>query len=143
VLLRGDVESKGEMVAAGGLSCVRTLPSELNLTPTSPEAERRLKLAEWIASPNNPLTARVIVNRIWHYHFGRGIVGTPNDFGFNGELPSHPELLDWLASNFVGKSGEGSSSTLTSNPSSLALGFSIKKLHRLILLSAAYRQSST
>src|SRR5262249_38253454 len=96
---------------------------------------RRAKLAEWIASPDNPLTARVMVNRIWHYHFGRGIVGTPNDFGFNGDRPTHAELLDWLASEFnapspLGGEGRGEGSA------------SIKKLHRLLLLSSTSRQPS-
>jgi hypothetical protein len=84
----------------------------------------RLKLAEWMVDPANPLTARVMVNRVWHYHFGAGLVSTPNDFGRMGSRPSNPELLDWLASRFV----EG--------------GWHIKPIHRLILLSNAYRQSS-
>ena len=87
-------------------------------------AKPRLKLAEWIADPANPLTARVMVNRVWQYHFGRGMVSTPNDFGRMGTRPSNPELLDWLASRFV----EG--------------GWKIKPIHRMILLSSAYRQSS-
>ncbi len=86
---------------------------------------RRATLANWIADPKNPLTARVMVNRIWHYHFGRGIVGTPSDFGVMGERPSHRELLDYLAAIFVEN------------------GWSTKKMHRLIMLSNAYRQSST
>jgi hypothetical protein len=85
---------------------------------------RRLALANWLTDPRHPLTARVLVNRVWMLHFGKGIVGTPGDFGRLGERPSHPELLDWLASEFV------------------ANGWSVKKLHRLILTSAAYRQSS-
>jgi hypothetical protein len=83
----------------------------------------RLKLAEWIADANNPLTARVMVNRVWQYHFGRGIVSTPNDFGRMGSRPSNPELLDWLASRFI----EG--------------GWKLKPIHRAILLSSAYRQA--
>jgi len=83
----------------------------------------RLKLAEWIANPANPLTARVMVNRVWQYHFGRGIVSTPNDFGRMGTRPSHPELLDWLASRFVES------------------GWRIKPIHRMILLSSAWCQS--
>ncbi len=86
---------------------------------------RRKALAEWIASPSNPLTARVIVNRIWQYHFGKGLVSTPSDFGVRGAAPSHPELLDWLATEFI------------------ANGWSMKKLHRQILLSSVYRQSTT
>jgi hypothetical protein len=86
---------------------------------------RRKALAEWIASTSNPLTARVIVNRIWQYHFGKGLVSTPSDFGVRGAAPSHPELLDWLATEFV------------------ANGWSMKKLHRQILLSSVYRQTTT
>ena len=84
----------------------------------------RLELARAIASPDNPLTARVMVNRVWQHHFGRGLVGTPSNFGALGERPSHPELLDWLARRFV------------------AAGWSLKALHREILLSATYQQSS-
>ena len=96
----------------------------LVLAPESPEASRRSELARWIADPANPLPARVMVNRVWHYHFGRGIVATPSDFGFNGAPPSHPELLDWLATAYI----EG--------------GWRLKPLHRLIVTSATYRQSS-
>ena len=84
----------------------------------------RLELAGWLTDPRNPLTARVMVNRLWHYHFGRGIVATPSDFGSRGQAPTHPELLDWLASTFVEQ------------------GWSMKKMHRLILLSSTYRMSS-
>jgi hypothetical protein len=83
-----------------------------------------VELAQWVTGDENPLTARVMVNRIWHYHFGRGIVGTPNDFGRMGERPTHPELLDYLGNEFV------------------ASGWSMKHVHRLILLSSAYRQAS-
>src|SRR5439155_1312487 len=83
-------------VRAGGLSAVRTPSPEWGLAPDAPEGRRRRKLADWIASADNPLTARVMVNRVWHYHFGQGIVETPNDFGANGGRPTHPELLDWL-----------------------------------------------
>jgi hypothetical protein len=94
--------------------------------PELPEDTKapRAELARWVTDPDNPLTARVMVNRIWHYHFGRGIVASPNDFGRMGERPSHPELLDYLANEFV------------------AGGFSVKKIHRLILLSNAYQQAS-
>jgi hypothetical protein len=97
------------------------------LRPDEPEGERRVRFARWLTDPRNPLTARVIVNRVWHLHFGRGIVDTPNDFGFNGGRPSHPELLDWLATNLV-------------NPTTTAQ--SLKRLHRLIMTSATYRQST-
>jgi len=89
-----------------------------------PMENGRLQLAEWIASPKNPLTARVMVNRIWQHHFGAGLVRTSSNFGVRGELPSHPELLDWLANEFVES------------------GWSIKHMHRLIMNSATYRQSS-
>jgi hypothetical protein len=93
--------------------------------PLAPTTGRRKALADWLTDPSNPLTARVMVNRIWQFHFGRGIVGTPSDFGARGSAPSHPELLDWLASEFV------------------AQGWSVKAMHRLILTSAAYRQSTS
>ena len=85
---------------------------------------RRKGLAAWIASPENPLTARVMVNRIWQHHFGEGLVRTPNNFGRMGEAPTHPELLDWLATEFMQK------------------GCSIKTLHRLLMNSETYRRSS-
>jgi hypothetical protein len=116
------VEKKESQATAGGLSALRA--TDFGLPPDEPEARRRLKLADWIASPDNPITWRVMVNRVWHYHFGRGLAGTPNDFGVNGEQPSHPELLDWLASEFLAQGGR------------------LKKLHRMILSSATYQQSS-
>ena len=84
----------------------------------------RSALARWLTRPDHPLTARVIVNRLWQHHFGRGIVRSPNNFGLQGDRPTHPELLDWLASEFV------------------AGGWRLKPLHRLIVLSSAYRQAS-
>jgi len=121
-LVRGDVESKAEVMAAGALSTLGA--SEFGLQPDAPESERRRKFAEWVASPENPLTARVIVNRIWQQHFGTGLVTTPSDFGLIGERPSHPELLDWLAVQLMNDE------------------WSIKRLHKLILTSNTYRQSS-
>src|SRR5205814_500143 len=93
------------------------------LNPQS-ESDRRLALAQWIANPNNPLTARVMVNRLWQHHFGRGIVGTPSDFGRNGEKPTHPEVLDWLATDFMTN------------------GWKMKRLHRMMVTSYVYRQTS-
>jgi hypothetical protein len=124
VFLRGDIRKPGPQVTAGGLSPIRTPPAEFALSADAPEGQRRLRFAEWIAQPEHPLTARVMANRIWQYHFGQGLIGTPSDFGFNGGLPSHPELLDWLAREFI------------------VGGWSMKKMHRLIMLSATYRQSS-
>jgi hypothetical protein len=91
------------------------------LAPDGRTTRRRLSLARWVAGPDNPLTARVIVNRVWQHHLGEGLVRTPSDFGAQGERPTHPELLDWLAGEFV----RG--------------GWSLKKLHRLILTSSTYR----
>ncbi|MFM8273687.1 MAG: DUF1553 domain-containing protein, partial [Gemmata sp.] len=124
VLARGDPASPGAVVAPAGLAAVRGPGADLSLKPDAPDAERRKGLAEWVAHPDNPLFARVIVNRVWHYHFGTGIVETPNDFGFNGGRPSHPELLDWLASEFRARK------------------YSLKALHKLIVLSATYRQAA-
>lgn len=124
LLVRGNVNNKGEMLAPAALSCVAGLSSELGLSSDSTDAERRSKLANWIADAGNPLFSRVMVNRVWHYLFGLGLMENPNDFGFNGGKPSHPELLDWLAAEFV----RG--------------GWSIKKLQKLILLSQTYRQSA-
>jgi Protein of unknown function (DUF1553)/Protein of unknown function (DUF1549)/Planctomycete cytochrome C len=124
VLRRGDIHSPLEAMGPGTLACVAGLPSRF--TPTNPEdeGERRAALARWLVDPHNVLTWRSIVNRVWHYHFGRGIVDTPNDFGRMGSAPTHPALLDWLAVEFRDSGG------------------SFKKLHKLIVLSEVYRQSS-
>jgi len=119
-LYRGDPMQKREAVPPGTLKIIRPVSMNSN----EPEQTRRLKLAEWITASDNPLTARVMVNRIWHYIFGRGIVGTPSDFGANGLLPTHPELLDWLADEFIRS------------------GWSVKHIQRLILTSHTFRQSS-
>ncbi len=124
VLSRGDVEQPGEAVMPGALSCVPGLDAVFSEAASGPESARRAALAEWIVDRENMLTWRSIVNRVWQYHFGRGLVDTPSDFGRNGSKPSHPELLDWLAVEF--RDG----------------GQSLKALHRLIVTSATYRQSS-
>ena len=120
----GDVKTPADIVSPGALSAIEQPPSDFGLEPNSPEAERRRKLAAWIADARNPLTARAIVNRLWQHHFGAGIVATPNDLGASGAKPSHPELLDWLAGQLMEH------------------GWSLKALHRLIVGSAAYRQAS-
>lgn len=125
VLARGQVTQPLYEVSSGALSALSFRPSQFSLSPESSEGDRRVALADWITDPANPLTWRSIVNRVWQYHFGRGIVDTPNDFGRNGSLPSHPELLDWLAMDFRDKGG------------------SLKQLHRLIVTSETYRQSSS
>ncbi|HTU90587.1 MAG TPA: DUF1549 and DUF1553 domain-containing protein [Gemmataceae bacterium] len=121
VLKRGDPDRKGKPVGMRVPSALlKTKTPELPADTKNP----RSLLAAWINDPDNPLAARVLVNRVWQYHFGRGIVATPNDFGVNGSAPSHPELLDYLANEF------------------LANGRRLKPLHRLILLSSTYRQAS-
>ena len=125
LLSRGDVRKPGREVTPGSLSAIESLPARFDLPSDTPESARRAALAKWITDSQNPLTWRSIVNRVWQYHFGRGIADTPNDFGRMGALPSHPELLDWLAVEFR----DGSQS--------------FKDLHRLIVTSRAYRQTST
>ncbi|MEN9732206.1 MAG: hypothetical protein RLZ45_201 [Verrucomicrobiota bacterium] len=120
-LYRGEPLQPREVV---GPDTVAVLGS-LGLASDAPERDRRLHLAEWLTRPENPLVARVLVNRVWHYLFGAGLVDTPSDFGANGGRPTHPELLDWLADDFI----RG--------------GWSIKRLQRQILLSRAFQQSSS
>jgi hypothetical protein len=128
ILIRGDYQQPGESVEPGFPSAITggSEPAELitDRYRQFPTRGLRLTLAKWIASPDNPLTARVIANRVWQHHFGAGIIRTTSDFGKNGDRPSHPELLDWLAANFADN------------------GWSVKALHRLILLSNTYRQSA-
>ncbi len=124
VLRRGDIHQPGAAAAPGALSCVPGVRADFNIPPEAPEEKRRAELARWLTDPNNTLTWRSIVNRVWHHHFGRGLVNTPNDFGRMGSQPSHPELLDWLAGWFLDHGG------------------SLKKLHKLILTSSVYRQDS-
>jgi hypothetical protein len=121
VLPGGSLATPAEAVTPGVLSVLDS-PNEVHPLPEKADG-RRLALAHWIADPNNPLTARVIVNRVWQQHFGKGLVATPNNFGKMGKRPSHPALLDWLAVWFTEH------------------GWSLKQLHRLILTSAAYQQS--
>ena len=126
VLLRGNPHVPGDKVEPGFLTVLG------DADPGDPDAAARREdapagarvLADWIASPDNPLTARVMANRVWQYHFGRGIVRSPSNFGTQGDRPTHPELLDWLASELV------------------ASGWRLKPLHRLIMTSNAYRMSS-
>jgi hypothetical protein len=124
ILPRGDVSRPGKEVGPGALSVFPDLPSRFRLPPDHAEGERRAALARYLTDPMNALTWRSIVNRVWRYHFGRGIVDSPNDFGRMGQLPTHPELLDWLAADF--RDG----------------GQSLKALHRMMVTSATYRQSS-
>src|SRR5262249_25461283 len=121
LLVRGDPTRKGADVSPAGIASVGP---RLALDARAKEPDRRAALARWLADPANPLPARGMGNRLWHYPLGRGVVAPPSDFGFNGAPPSHPELLDWLASAYV------------------ANGWRLKPIHRLIVLSATYRQSS-
>ncbi len=126
VLIRGNARDPGEVVSPRGLQAFSAagLSGDFSLKFDAPDAERRIALAKWITDSRNSLTSRVIVNRLWHHHFGRGLVDSPSDFGFSGGRPSHPELLDWLAGQLV----DG--------------GWKLKDLHRLMVTSATYRQAS-
>lgn len=123
ILYQGDFSSPREEVQPGFVSLLEPGPAQI-LAPRPDTSGRRLTLANWIASPSNPWTARVFVNRIWQQHFGTGIVATPNDLGYTGSRPTHPELLDWLSIRFIESD------------------WSVKDLHRLIVKSRAYRQCS-
>jgi hypothetical protein len=126
VLHRGELKQPGAEVSPGWpvilLPRGRPAPAAVKALATS--TGRRAVLADWLTDPRNPLTVRVLVNRLWQHHFGRGIVPTASDFGLRGQPPTHPELLDWLATEFVRQ------------------GWSIKRMHRLMLLSNTYRQST-
>jgi hypothetical protein len=138
VHVRGSYQNLGDPAPRGFLTSVA---GQKEAIPA--DKSGRLQLADWIASADNPLTARVLVNRVWQHHFGTGLVRTPDNFGRLGERPSHPELLDFLADRFM--RGEGKTaglSTLPSSPSTAAKPWSIKSLHRLIMLSATYQLST-
>ena len=124
LLSRGNPQQRRDAVVSGGVAAIVGPNADFNLDSSAADATRRAKLAYWITDKNNPLFARVIVNRLWHHHFGVGIVDSPNDFGFSGGRPSHPKLLDWLASELVDS------------------GYSLKHIHRLILGSKTYQQAS-
>ncbi len=163
LLVRGDPHNPGSEVHPGVPTCLANAksatmsPASIRLAssveenkPGAGDGTGRLELARWLASPDNPLTARVIVNRLWHYYFGRGIVATPNDFGHNGQKPTHPELLDWLASELVSPTIDDGRwtmetymrSSIVHRPSSQLTPWSLKRMHFLIVTSSAYRQSS-
>jgi hypothetical protein len=124
VLVRGNPHVPGETVTAGVPEVLSSADTKVPIVPAKQSSGKRRALAGWLTDPKNPATARVMINRLWQFHFGRGIVPTSSDFGKLGELPTHPELLDWLAGEFV----RG--------------GWKLKRLHRLILLSSTYRMSS-
>jgi len=124
VLVRGNAHVPGDKVLAGFPSVLSPPDPQVKPPSTGASSGRRLALANWLCSPDNPLTARVMVNRLWQYHFGRGIVRSPNNFGFHGDAPTHPRLLDWLASEFV------------------AGNWKLKRMHRLMMTSSTYQMSS-
>jgi hypothetical protein len=124
VLKRGDIRREGPLVEPASISCLPGLSGKLELASTQREGDRRAALAKWLTEPSNPLTWRVMANRVWQYHFGRGLVDSPNDFGKMGQKPTHPELLDFLALDLRDHQ-------------------SLKKLHKLIVTSATYKQVST
>ncbi|MDG1896679.1 MAG: PSD1 and planctomycete cytochrome C domain-containing protein [Fuerstiella sp.] len=125
VLRRGDIHKPGAVAPPGALAAITTLTGRFEIDDSNDEASRRAALADWLAAPENPLSWRSIVNRVWAHHFGRGLCDTPNDFGRMGGVPSHPELLDWLAVWFRDDANG-----------------SLKQLHRLILLSSTYQRQS-
>ena len=124
ILLRGNPHVPGDVVEPGFPAVLNPPTPILAKNPNGDSSGRRTALAKWLIQPENPLTARVIVNRVWQYHFGRGIVRTPSNFGFQGSKPTHPELLDWLANSFV----KG--------------GWRMKALHKQIMLSSTYQMSA-
>ena len=124
LMKRGDPAQRGAEIAPASLTTLQSTTARYSLPLEAPEAERRRALAEWIVQTDNPLTPRVLANRLWYYHFGTGIVDTPSDFGHMGGKPSHPQLLDFLATRLYGYQ------------------WHMKPLHRLILTSAVYQQSS-
>ena len=127
LLKRGDLHTPGQEVEPGFVASLaggQDGPAAIVPPAGNRTTGRRAALANWIGSADNPMTSRVMVNRLWQHHFGRGIVGTPSDFGINGDRPSHKELLDWLALRFIKE------------------GWSLKKMHRLMLLSNAYQMST-
>jgi hypothetical protein len=128
ILTGGALEAPSDEVGPGVLSAlglpVKGATDEDPFAISDKIVGRRLAFAKWVASPENPLTARSIMNRVWQYHFGQPIAGNPNNFGVSGKRPTHPELLDWLAADFVEN------------------GWTLKRMHRLLMTSRAYRQSS-
>jgi Protein of unknown function (DUF1549)/Protein of unknown function (DUF1553)/Planctomycete cytochrome C len=136
---RGSVVSLGDEVEPAGLAAVSGLSPRFDLRPDAIESHRRRKLAQWITDTRNPLFARVMTNRIWHYHFGLGLVDSPNDLGFHAGMPSHPDLLEWLSREFVSRphlTGISDTDQVDREP------YSLKRMHRLLVSSATYRQSS-
>ena len=123
VFVGGSPKRHGEVITPSSLSMIPSIDATYDLPADSSEHDRRMKLADWLVDKSNPLSPRVLANRLWHYHFGTGIVSTPSDFGYMGGPPSHPELLDWLAGQLIENNWQ------------------LKPMHKLIMTSDAYRQS--
>lgn len=146
VLKSGDPHRLGQLVTPRYLSALlpKDAPQMMWISPVErgqfKSTGRRLALARWLTENGHPLTARVMVNRLWHHHFGRGIVGTPNDFGRNGEQPTHTELLDWLATELMNPSSQFTDHSSQREPRTA--NWSLKHIHKLIVLSNTYRQTS-
>ncbi len=124
VFIGGDANRPGEAVSAGSIGTLEDVAAPYTIADSAAEQDRRAAFARWLVAADNPLTPRVLANRVWHYHFGTGIVATTSDFGYMGDRPSHPELLDWLAAYLQENS------------------WRLKALHKLIVMSETYRQSS-
>ncbi|QDT93821.1 DUF1553 domain-containing protein [Gimesia algae] len=125
IFVGGNPQRKGETVVPASMTTLNKVTEGYKLDANAPQGQRRLELARWIVSKENPLTPRVLANRLWYYHFGTGIVSTPSDFGYMGTKPSHPELLDWLALQVQNN------------------GWRLKDIHKQIMLSETYQQGST
>ena len=139
LLIKGERSQPGEVVEPGFLSAVTELDQALSSPPEgSRTTQRRLQFAKWITDVRNPLAARVMVNRLWLHHFGEGLVRSPNNFGFKSDPPTHLELLDWLAAEFMHPTWEAE----TGRSKDAAVPWSTKRIHRLLMLSSVYRQSS-
>jgi len=139
LLIKGERSRPGDVVEPGFLSAVPVLDRPLEPPPAeSKTTQRRWQLARWMVDPRNPLTARVMVNRLWLHHFGEGLVRSANNFGFKSDPPTHPELLDWLAEEFMHPTWEAEAG----RPVEHAVPWSLKRMHKLLMLSSVYRQSS-
>tara|TARA_R110002111_G_scaffold108086_1_gene166727 strand:- start:19276 stop:22176 length:2901 start_codon:yes stop_codon:yes gene_type:complete len=125
IFVGGNPQRKGDEVVPASMTTLSEVTGGYQLESTAPQGERRLALARWLVAKENPLTPRVLANRLWHYHFGTGIVSTPSDFGYMGTRPTHPELLDWLAVQIQGN------------------GWRLKDIQKQIMLSETYQQAST
>ena len=146
LLKNGDPRHPGPVIEPGSLTAVSWLVRPVALPPAGVSTtQRRLHLARWIIDHRNPLTARVVVNRLWLHHFGKGLVRTPNDFGFNGDQPTHPQLLDWLAHELIHPNNgtQNPERDTSENEPVNRQAWTLKRIHKLIVMSRIYRQASS